>query len=143
VVFSLSRCAKNATTVTAISTPYVLAKILKPLSKENPMSAYVEYQLEDGTTILIAAPQEVARGMIAATRGPEDQVVKAGKKFNEALQAVVKQAQAMRTSLKSLRADEVEVTFGLTTTGEMGNFAIGKLGIEANYEVTLKWKNLE
>jgi len=37
----------------------------------------------------------------------------------------------------------VEVKFGLKATGEAGNylFAIGKVGVEANYEVTLKWSN--
>ena len=42
--------------------------------------------------------------------------------------------------LHDLQADEVELKFGLVTTGELGNFAVGKVGIEANYEVTLKWQ---
>ena len=38
-----------------------------------------------------------------------------------------------------MRADEVEVSFGLKAVGEAGNFAIGKVGMEANYVVKLKW----
>lgn len=45
----------------------------------------------------------------------------------------------MLEKLHHLQADEVELKFGLMTTGELGNFAIGKVGIEANFEVTLKW----
>ena len=33
--------------------------------------------------------------------------------------------------------------FGLITTGEMGNFAIGKVGVEVKNKVTLKWKKKE
>jgi len=44
--------------------------------------------------------------------------------------------------LHDVQADEVEVQFGLKATREFGNnmFAVGKAGVEANYEVTLKWK---
>jgi hypothetical protein len=40
-----------------------------------------------------------------------------------------------------MRADEVEVTFGLKAVGDLGNFAIGKVGAETNYTVKLKWTN--
>ncbi|MEW5870666.1 MAG: CU044_2847 family protein [Chloroflexota bacterium] len=50
-------------------------------------------------------------------------------------------ARALREKLDELRADEVEVSFGLKTIGEVGNFAVGKAGVEANYTVALKWKN--
>jgi len=51
-------------------------------------------------------------------------------------------ALQIRKKLHDVQADEVEVKFGLKATGEVGNnmFAIGKAGMEANYEVTLKWK---
>ena len=37
----------------------------------------------------------------------------------------------------------VDVTFGLKTIGEVGNFAVGKVGVEANYPAALKWNNKE
>ncbi len=58
----------------------------------------------------------------------------------EALGAVKASAAALRRELSELSADEVEVKFVLKTTGELGLFAVGKLGAEANYELTLKWK---
>jgi hypothetical protein len=46
----------------------------------------------------------------------------------------------MMAKLKELQADEVELSFGIMVTGEVGDFAVAKIGMEANYEVTLKWK---
>ena len=43
----------------------------------------------------------------------------------------------MLEKLNDLKADEVDLKFGLVTPGEPGKFAIGKVGVEANYEVTL------
>ena len=106
------------------------------------MSTFIEYELEDGLTILVEAPEPEAIGVIQAARGADGNVIlKAGQKFGEALEGVVAQARLLREKLQALRADEVEVSFGLRTTGEVGNFAVGKIGVEANYTVTLKWKN--
>ncbi len=68
-------------------------------------------------------------------------IIKANQKFHAALAGVKHSATALRQELDELKADEVEVKFGLQTIGELGNFAIGKVGVEANYEVTLKWSN--
>jgi hypothetical protein len=71
-------------------------------------------------------------------------VVKAETKLDEALQSAVK--ENVRPFLKTaqdlaeeIRAVEMEVSFGLVMTGEVGNVAVGKAGGEANYTVTLKW----
>lgn len=41
--------------------------------------------------------------------------------------------------MKRLQIDSFETSFfRLVTTGELGNSDIGKVGVEANYEVTLK-----
>ena len=39
--------------------------------------------------------------------------------------------------------DEMEVSFGLKASGELGNIVVGKGGLEANYTVTMKWKGQE
>jgi len=98
----------------------------------------IEYSLEDGTTVLVQARDE--GGMVKASRG-EEQPEKAAKKFEEALEPVHQVAQALRARLEDLRADETEVTFGLTTTGKLGNFAIAEVGVEACFSVKLKWSN--
>ncbi len=105
------------------------------------MTTFIEYELEDGTTILIEATESEGGMVPVAARDGKPIIKKAGKKFAEALDSVKAQAQAIQGKLHELKADEVEVKFSLTTTGELGNFAVGKVGIEANYEITLKWKN--
>jgi len=108
------------------------------------MGAYLEYQLEDGTTILVETDQPQATGVTKASRDKEGNVVTSvSQKFEDAFAGVKKSALVVRRQLEEMRADEVTVTFGLKATGEAGNFAIGKVGIEANYTVTLKWVNVE
>jgi len=48
--------------------------------------------------------------------------------------------KAVMTEFEDLHVDEAEIKFGINTVGEMGNIAIGKVGVGVNYEVTLKWK---
>ena len=105
------------------------------------MSGYIEYQLEDGISILIEVPDDPSSDLVKGPHNIEETVVTAKKTFGDALEGVRVQAQLLRKKLEDLRADEVEVKFSLKTTGELGNFAIGKVGVEANYEITLKWKN--
>ena len=68
-------------------------------------------------------------------------VEKSEKKFSEALESMRRSAIAIKRKLEGLGADEVEVKFGLVTTSKAGFFEVAELGVEANYEVTLKWKN--
>src|SRR5215216_465730 len=53
--------------------------------------------------------------------------------FVRAAQGLVKESGAM----------EMEVSFGLGISGEVGNVAVGKAGAESNYTVTLKWTQPE
>ena len=105
------------------------------------MATYIEYELEDGTTVLIES-SEPESGVVRASRDKEGNVIKkAGQKFEAALAGIKPWADALRQQLDDLLADEIEVTFGVKAVGEAGNFAVGKVGAEANYEVTLKWSN--
>ena len=91
------------------------------------MPIYIEYELEDGVTILVQADEDQRTGPVKASRGKEGNViVKAGKKFSDALESVRIRALLMHDKLEDLHADEVEVKFGLNTTGEVGNFTIGQ-----------------
>jgi hypothetical protein len=101
---------------------------------------FIEYQIDDETTILIQSRDREETGMVKAAL-TEEQPEKAAKKFEEALEPVHRVALALRKKLVDLRADETEVTFGLTTTGKLGNFAIAEVGVEANFSVKLKWSN--
>ncbi|MCX6068276.1 MAG: CU044_2847 family protein [Chloroflexi bacterium] len=103
------------------------------------MPQFIRYTLEDGSELLIEAIGSEG-GVVRA--GISEKIETAKTSFDAALDAVRLSALQIRRKLHDVQADEVEVKFGLKATGEIGNnmFAVGKAGIEANYEVTLKWK---
>ena len=104
------------------------------------MTTYVEYKLDDQTTILVEAPEDAAKGIVKASKGSDIASVKAKKSFTEALRDINAQAKLLLAEIGDLHVEEAEVKFGINTVGELGNIAIGKVGVGANYEITLKWK---
>jgi hypothetical protein len=102
------------------------------------MPTYIEYTMEDGSTVLVEAESSMG-GVVKASRGGVD-IVQAGKNFSEALASVRGSLRALIAEMDALKIEEAEVKFGLKAIGEAGVFAVGKVGGEMNYEVTLKWK---
>jgi hypothetical protein len=72
----------------------------------------------------------------------QDAVEEAQTRFEDAMNVVRRNAQTIIDKVKGLsdKPDEVEVTFGLKATGELGNFAVAKASAEANYTVKMTWK---
>jgi hypothetical protein len=105
------------------------------------MPTYIEYTMEDGSTVLVEAESSMG-GVVKASRGGVD-VVQTGKKFTDALASIRGSLKAMVAEFDALKIEEAEVKFGLKAVGEAGVFAVGKVGGEMNYEVTLKWKKPE
>jgi hypothetical protein len=104
------------------------------------MPSYIEYQLDENTTILIEAPLGNS-GIVNASHESGDIVkARAQKSFTAALKEIQVQAKLLLKEIEELHVEEAEVKFGINTVGELGNMAIGKLGVGVNYEVTLKWK---
>jgi hypothetical protein len=106
------------------------------------MTTFVEYQLDDDTTILIEATEETGGVVKVSARG-SNRIIEAEKKFSDAFHAAKIQAKVLLKELDELPVNEAEIKFGITTEGEVGNMAIGKIGLGVNYEVTLKWKKPE
>jgi hypothetical protein len=105
------------------------------------MLTYIEYDLGDGVTILIEAPEGEAGGLVKASRGDgEVTKIKAKKNFSDALKDVRAQAKLLLQEIEELHVSEAEIKFGINTVGELGNMAIGRVGMGVNYEVMLKWK---
>ncbi len=112
------------------------------------MTRYIQYTASDGGTILmevdeqeVASPEGVVKAGVADT--VQKTVARAQSTFEGALDRVVRQnAEAFIQSVRSLTEspDELEVTFGLKATGEVGNIAIAKGGGEANFTIKLSWK---
>jgi hypothetical protein len=72
----------------------------------------------------------------------EKAVAQAQATFEQGLETVRHSTDAFIEKVRNLSdpPDEVEMTFGLKATGEVGNFAVAKAGAEANYTVTMTWK---
>ena len=108
---------------------------------------YVEFPLDDGGSILIETPdqqEKVQSGFVkgAQNDGGRDVAVPATRSFDASVENVRKAAELLVNKLRAISSppDEMTVSFGLKASGDLGNLAIGKVGGEANYAVTLKWK---
>lgn len=113
------------------------------------MSPYVEFPTEAGGLMLVevdAAELAIAAGVEKAglrERRAAGDVGRAAAKFEDAVSSAVgRSAAALAAAVDSLaeRPSEIELTFGLKATGEVGNLAVAKAGGEANFTVRLAWK---
>src|SRR5260221_4516387 len=100
------------------------------------MKQLVEYELEDGGTILVEGDLPEA-GIERAGRG--DQVIKAKERFGDALEQIKPVAQTVFSKLGSLSADEICVEFGIKLGAKAG-VIIASADTEANFTVSLTWK---
>lgn len=112
------------------------------------MSSYLEFETGDGATILIEVDElsatdspGVAKG--APWRRSEAAVDSARKTFTDAMESAIDTvAAAAHEAIERLARspNEVELTFALKATGEVGNIAIAKIGGEANFGIRLIWR---
>ncbi|MBD2513870.1 hypothetical protein H6G93_02385 [Nostoc sp. FACHB-973] len=102
-----------------------------------------EFSLEDGTKFLAEVDEpENSNALTRVARSDTGQmVVEAKKKFDEVLDQIQPVASAIITKLSQMNtpADEVEVKFGIKLNAAAGAI-FTSVGGEANYEITLKWK---
>ena len=103
------------------------------------MTTYIEYELDENTTILVEAPEDTSGGVVKASRG-SGEPVRSKLNFKQAFANVKGSIKAVMAEFDDLHVEEAEIKFGIKSIGEAGIFAIGKVGGEMNYEVTLKWK---
>lgn len=106
------------------------------------MATLFQYKLDDGSDVFIEVEEEQESGVVRTARNTKGNIiVKVERKFSEAFDQIKSSAAILRQKLDDLKADEVEVKFGLKASSELGSFIVAKTGLEANYEVTLKWSN--
>lgn len=111
------------------------------------MSSYIAFENPDGTRTLVeieeAAPTPGAPVKAGLSGMVGDAVKLAASSLNDALAAAIRNnAQALHKGVQELSPvpSELEISFSLKATGELGNVAVGKAGGEANYNVKLVWK---
>ncbi len=111
------------------------------------MSRYIKFALPDGSTVVMETDEPGAseRGVVKATRGVGDVAKQATETFEQAAETARKAALVILEKLRGLSdaPDEIEVTFGLKASGELGSLVVAKAGVEASYSVKLTWKKPE
>lgn len=109
---------------------------------------YIQFNTADGQTVLVEADvAEVTppRGVVKAGIADKirETVAAAEDSLDNAMRRVVcYNAQAITEAVQSLpsRPTDMQISFGLKVTGEVGNIAVGKAGGEVNYQIKLTWK---
>ncbi len=111
---------------------------------------YVEFPLENGGSILIETPdlqEKVQSGFVKSgqSEAAREAALPASRSFDASVENVRQAAELLVSKLRTISAppDEMTVSFGLKASGDLGSLAIGRVGGESNYAVTLKWKKEE
>ncbi len=106
--------------------------------------AYLKFELNDGTIVYIESAEtpKGASGLIPGGRG--EHVNEQGAiSFDKSVDGIRKMAAALIENLRSGFAeqpDEVSVSFGLKASADVGNLVVSRGGMEANYNVSLRWR---
>ena len=98
------------------------------------MKRLVEFPLQEGGSIIVQIdePEVGPRFVLLAMR-----IEKARENLEDALNRVIPATKSVVTQLKSIRPDEIEVTFGITLSMQAGAFITA--GSDANFGVTVRW----
>lgn len=113
------------------------------------MPSYIAFDNPDGTQTLIEVasaegiptPGAPVKASLSGMVG--DAVRFATTSLQDALASAIRSnAQALYCGIENLspRPTDVEITFALKATLEVGNVAVSKVGGEANFNVKLCWK---
>lgn len=106
------------------------------------MPKYVEFPLEDGGSILIESVDDKKSTSGFVKPGSAEEITdKAPHSFDQAVESIRKSSNALVNKLRGLNQppDEMEVTFSLKASGEVGNLFVSRGGAEAVYNVILRW----
>jgi hypothetical protein len=109
--------------------------------------AYLSFVSSDGTVTLVevsAEEIEQEEGVVKVGVGERlrGAVAAARESLEDALTSVIRtNTVAFLRAVDALpeAPSQVEIAFAIKATGELSNLAVGKLGGEANYTVTLTW----
>ncbi len=108
--------------------------------------AYVKFKLDDGTIVYIESAETPrgASGLIPGNRPGEHPNDQEAIDFDQTFQAIRKMAASMVDDLRTgfvEQPDEVSVSFGLKASAEVGGLVVARGGMEANYNVSLRWRH--
>jgi hypothetical protein len=106
--------------------------------------AYIKFELEDGSFVYIETTDtpKGAGGLIPSSRG--DNAAQASASFDKSIETIRKMASTMLSGLRegfTEPPEEVTINFGLKASAELGNLVVARGGMEANYNVMLRWRS--
>lgn len=105
------------------------------------MSELVEYELADGTRVLVEVEETRVAGPV--TRGGRrlEEVVKADGTLEQALRRIGPVTVAAFDQLRQLAdpPDEIDIEFGVKLHADLGAI-IARTGGEANFQIALRWR---
>jgi hypothetical protein len=109
------------------------------------MASYLKFELEDGTFVYLEAAEapKSSSGLIPASRG-DNTAETTPPSFEKSIDSLRKMAAVMVSSLRegfTIEPDEVSISFGVKASAELGNLLIARGGMDANYNVSLRWHN--
>ena len=110
-----------------------------PPERERPAQSRVALMIEVEAS---ETPPGIAKAGLKDSAGKV--VAQAATLLDDAIRGVVSAtAEAFYNAVQSIEdpPKEIEVSFGLKITGEVGNIAISKAGAAANFNVKLVWKD--
>ena len=102
------------------------------------MSEVMRFEVDEEEAVLVEVDEETF-GIQRASRD-EDEVIRAGRRLQEALAVIRPTARAVVDALSGLAADEQEVSFGVILSGEVGAI-IARTSATAHFTVTLSWRS--
>lgn len=112
------------------------------------MNKFIEFNTADGGDVLIEVDEkEIPSGIAKA--GLKDiagkTISQAQQLFEQAIKTAVRlNVETFYGAIRELPhpPTDVEISFGLKATGELTNFAISKIGAEANYTIKVTWRTI-
>lgn len=106
------------------------------------MTKLVRFDVGNGETVLVEVDEVATDGIKPVSKLPGELAAKARQTLSEALDGIAPMIRTVKNRLSAMTdpADEVEVKFSVKLSGEI-DAVVTKVGGEANYEITLKWKN--
>lgn len=106
------------------------------------MASYLKFELEDGTIVYVETTDSPkgTSGLIPGSRGAEQAADQAAVSFEKSAGAVRKMASALLEQFRADQPDEVSINFGLKASGELGNLIVARGGMEANFNVSIRWR---
>jgi hypothetical protein len=109
------------------------------------MASYVKFELEDGTIVYVESTDTPkGAGGFIPSRGAEQAVEQAAVSFDQSVQTIRKMATSLMQNLQAgltEQPEEVGINFGLKASAELGSLIVSRGGMEANYNVSLRWRH--